>query len=63
MQQKALCIASKIVESSKLDTTKEIDYSAALISMCALPVTQGMLRLIKESIANYSTRILNSSNL
>ena len=38
-RQKALCIANKIVESSKLDTAKEIDCPAALISMCASPAT------------------------
>jgi capsular polysaccharide biosynthesis protein len=38
-QQKALCIANKIVESSKLDTAKEIDCPAVLIGICALPAT------------------------
>ena len=62
-QQKALCIANKIVESSNLDTAEEIDCSTTLIGIYASPATQGMLRLIKESIANYSTRVLISSNL
>ena len=56
-------IANKIVESSKLDTAKEIDYSAALISIYALPATWSVLRRIKESVANYSTCVLVSSNL
>ena len=38
-QQKALCIANKIVESGELDTAKEIDCPAVLISMCALVAT------------------------
>ena len=62
-QQKALCIANKIVESSKLDTAKKIDCPATSISIYALPATQGVLRLIKESVANHSTYVLIGGSL
>ena len=61
-QQKALCIANKIVKSGELEPAEEIDCPAASISMCASPAIQGVLRLIKESVANYSTSVLISSN-
>jgi hypothetical protein len=62
-RQKALCIANKIVESSELDTAKEIDCPTALIGMCALLATWSVFGIIKESVANYSTCVLISSNL
>ena len=52
---KALGIANKIVESGELNLTKELNCPAALISICASPVTQGTIGLIKESVANYRT--------
>ena len=36
---KALGIANKIVESGELNLTKELNCLAALISICASPVT------------------------
>ena len=38
-RQKALCIANKIVATRELDVTKEVDYLAASIGMCASPTT------------------------
>ena len=62
-QQKALCIANKIVATRELDITKEVDYLAVSIRIYASPAIQGILGLIKESIANYSTYVLISSSL
>ena len=54
-RHKALGMANKMVESSELNLTKELDCLAALISIYASPVTQGTIGLIKESVANYGT--------
>ena len=62
-QQKALCIANKIVVTRELDTAKEVDYLVASIRIYTSPATQGVLSLIKKSVANYSTYILISSSL
>ena len=62
-QQKALCIANKIVATRELDVAEEVDCPAASIGMCASPATQGVLGLIKESVANHSTYVPIGSNL
>ncbi len=62
-RQKALCLANEMVESGELDTAEEVDCPAASIGMCVSPATWGALRLIKESVARYSTRTLVDSNL
>jgi hypothetical protein len=61
-QQKALCIANEIVKSRELEPAEEIDCPAASISICASPATWGVLRLIKESVANHGTSVPISGN-
>ena len=39
VRYKALGIANKIVESGELNLAEELNYPAALISICASPVT------------------------
>ena len=53
--QKALCMANEMVESGKLDTAEDMHCPATSIGMCASPATQGVLRLLKESVANHGT--------
>jgi hypothetical protein len=62
-RQKALCIANKIAKAGKLNLAEKVNCPAALISICALLATWGVLSLIKESVANYSTCVLISDNL
>lgn len=53
---KALRLANKIIKTRELELAKEVNYPAASIRMCTLPVTQGALSLIKESVQNYGTQ-------